>query len=268
MAIITLLTDFGLSDNYAGIMKGVICTICPDATIIDITHQVPPQDIEAAAYSLQTAYRFFPRDTIHLVVVDPGVGGQRRIIAARTARGIFIAPDNGILGPVLDEEPVDAVVVVENADLFLHPVSRTFHGRDIFAPVAAHLALNGDLDLLGSRIPPRTIVRMKVDAPEIMEDGSLQGTIIAVDRFGNLITNIGIQKIAAIFGSPEVMRIVVDIKGKRVAGISEIYQSVAQGAPLALIGSGGMLEISVNGGSAGAYFNASRGDKIRLYCET
>lgn len=258
MPLITLLTDFGLSDNYVGVMKGVICAICPDATIIDLTHQIPPQDITVAAYSLMTAYRFFPDYSVHLAVVDPGVGSGRDIIAMRTGRGFFIAPDNGLLSPVIDAETVYGAVAVKNAELFLHPVSSTFHGRDIFAPAAAHLAVSGDLDRLGPRIALGNLVRLDILSPEVTKDG-ITGKIIAVDRFGNLVTNISIREITGLQSDVSIV-----LRGKRIEGISHTYASVDRGVPLALIGSGDMLEISVNRGDAGLYFNAGIGEIVQV----
>ena len=141
MSIITLLTDFGGRDTYVGVMHGVIHGINPRATVVDLCHEVPPQDLRTAAFHLATAYRYFPAEAIHVVVVDPGVGSARRPMAVRASHGTFVAPDNGLLSPVLAREPVEAIVELSNPEFWLMPVSATFHGRNVFAPVAAHLSL-------------------------------------------------------------------------------------------------------------------------------
>lgn len=263
-AVITLLTDFGLSDPYAGVMKGVILSVLPSAKIVDMSHQIAPQDIAGAAYVLYSAYRYFPQNTVYVVVVDPGVGGDRRIVAVKTGSRIFVAPDNGVLTPVVDAEAGAHAVSVENPDYFCHPVSRTFHGRDIFSPVAAHLAAGKPPARFGPSLSVNDLVRLDVSAPAMDADGCLAGTVIAVDRFGNLITNIGINDIYAAFGGDAEHRVKVRIDDGEIAGICETYQSVPQNRPLAIIGSGDMLEISINGGNAAGYFLKGRGDKIRV----
>lgn len=268
MPVISLLTDFGLSDPYAGIMKGVIVSICPDARIIDISHEVAPQDVHGAAYVLAAAYPYFPPGTIHVAVVDPGVGGSRRIIAARTASGVFLAPDNGLLTLVLDEQEPVAVCRVENPGIFLHPVSRTFHGRDIFAPAAARLACGMEMAKLGAPVPARSLARLDFGPPPRPdENGRLKGAIIAVDRFGNLVSNIREADLESAFGSRYAggKGICVQVAGRVVSGICGAYQEVPEGAPLAIIGSTGRLEISVNAGNACRYFGAGRNSLVTVW---
>lgn len=266
MSVIALLTDFGLSDPYVGVMKGVILSVSPSAQVVDLAHGVAPQDIAGAAYSLYSAYPYFPDNTVFTVVVDPGVGSGRRIVSLRTGRGIFLAPDNGVLTPVMDRETIHEAVSVENPEYFLHPVSRTFHGRDIFAPAAARLAAGVALSHFGPELSVSALVRLDVAPPEMDTDGCLAGTVIAVDRFGNLITNIGRGDITAAFGDAAAESLKTIIGGFEINGLSETYQSVPQNAPLVVFGSGDMLEISVNGGNAASDFGKSRGDRVLVTC--
>lgn len=271
MPVISLLTDFGLTDPYVGIMKGVISSVCPEARIIDITHRIAPQDVEDAAYILSASYPYFPKDTVHVAVVDPGVGSRRRIVAVKTEAGVFIAPDNGLLSLVLEEQSVLAVFCVENPDIFIHPVSRTFHGRDIFAPAAARLACGMKIEDLGDRIDDNSLVRFDFGSPPgLDEKGMLCGSIIAVDRFGNLISNIRRQDIKEAFGACVSFRqqICVYAGGRIIRGISDSYISVSKGAPLAIIGSSGRLEISVNAGSAETKLKLGRKHRVAVFlCE-
>lgn len=265
MPVISLLTDFGLSDPYAGIMKGVIASVCPDARIIDITHQVAPGDVYGAAYALAAACPYFPADTVHVAVVDPGVGSGRRIISVKTGAGTFLAPDNGLLSLVADKHPISAAYSVENPDIFIHPVSTTFHGRDIFAPAAAHLACGMDMSELGRPVSEKSLVRLDPGPPpEPDENGRLCGSVIAVDRFGNLITNIGRADIDKAFGSAAAAGkdICISAGDRIIRGISESYSSVPEGVLLALIGSTGRLEISVNADSAASQLNLGRKDRV------
>src|SRR5689334_17865447 len=182
-----MLTDFGTRDHYAGTMKGVALSICPDATLVDISHDVPSHDVIAGALELAAAYKYFPAGTIFLVVVDPGVGSARRGIAADTGEYRFVAPDNGVLTVVLDETPAKRIVELSERKYARPTVSRTFEGRDRFAPAAAWLARGIDLAALGRAA--KTIQRL--DLPKAQEgDGGLTGAVVRVDRFGNLITNI------------------------------------------------------------------------------
>ncbi|MCD6224235.1 MAG: SAM-dependent chlorinase/fluorinase, partial [Deltaproteobacteria bacterium] len=190
MSIITLLTDFGVEDEYVGIMKGVILSINPSSTIVDITHQIAPQDIIAAAYRIKFSYKYFPEKTVHLVIVDPGVGSGRPLLAAKIQGHFFLAPDNGILTPLLDDGDIDTLVFVENSEYFLDSVSQTFHGRDIFAPVAAHISKGIDIMELGKLADIKSLARLSVEKPFIADNGELSGIIVSIDRFGNLITNI------------------------------------------------------------------------------
>ncbi len=192
--VITLLTDFGYQDAYVGIMKGVIAGINPLANIIDICHNVPPQDIFNGAYLLYTAYKYFPKDTIHVAIVDPGVGSKRDIVCIKTKDSFFLVPNNGILSFIVQEEKPNGIFRVTNNKYFLPTTSNTFHGRDIFAPVAAHLSLGIKPQLLGIKINQLTL--LDIPKPTSKKTGLLEGQIIYIDRFGNLITNIKREHIA------------------------------------------------------------------------
>ncbi|MFH1215600.1 MAG: SAM-dependent chlorinase/fluorinase [Pseudomonadota bacterium] len=242
--LITLTTDFGLSDEYVGVMKGVIHSHCPDAVIVDLTHNVRPQDIRQAAIILAASYRFFPKGSIHLIVVDPGVGTSRRIVLLQTDKQLFLLPDNGTATLL---PPPEAAYEVTEKHLFLSPVSRTFHGRDIFAPVAAHLACGLLPEQTGCRIDPDSLVRLPF--PPLQKKGKrLRGSVIDIDHFGNLITNID-RKTAENFFPDSVHRLIVSIGSLSLQGISSSYGSVLPGRPVALFGSRDYLEISINRGN-------------------
>lgn len=259
--VIALLTDFGLEDNYVGTMKAVIAVINPGAGVIDVTHGVRPQDITGGAFMLSSSYKYFPEGAIFVVVVDPGVGGERRVLCAQTGKHIFLAPDNGVLGSVLSEESeenVVSLVEVSNPKFFLPDVSGTFHGRDIFAPVAAHLSLGVNPARLGPRI--NEFKRLDVPGPVNAADGTLSGEVIYVDRFGNLITNIDRARIEA--GDARVLS--VTIGKKEIEGLSATYSDGRPGETLALIGSSGYLEIAENCGNACESLGCSRGEKVTV----
>ena len=261
-AIITLTTDFGLADGYVAAMKGVILSINPDANLVDISHDVRPQNVAEGAFVLGTTCHSFPEGTIHLAVVDPGVGTDRRAIVLKTSQAFFVAPDNGLLANVLSDASHGSAasgalgvgleaVAITNPRYWRSPVSATFHGRDIFAPVAAHLSLGTPLAEFGERIP--SIVMPPQSLTKRRPDGSLAGRIIHIDRFGNLITSIR---------QPELPKgtISVLITGHTLKGLRGTY---AEGEGLiALVGSSGYLEIAVNGGSARELTGAEVGDEV------
>lgn len=262
MAIITLLTDFGLQDEYVGLMKAVIASINPKASIIDITHGIDSQDIVQAAYILKSAYPYFPPGGIHVVVVDPGVGSQRRAIAVKCPNGIFVAPDNGVLSLVLEGNRIESAVKITDSSFFRQPVSHTFHGRDIFAPVAGHLSLGIDISRLGPRISSRQLAVIDLPRPGVRSDRVLYGQIVARDRFGNLLTNIDADQLTR-FCRPELwQRLAIKIAHRTIDGICETYACVAPENLLAAIGSRGYLEISVNRGDAGRILKVSKGEPV------
>ena len=259
--IVTLLTDFGLEGPYAAAMKGVILSINPGARLVDISHQIEPGAVSRAALLLKETVPFFPSGTIHLAVVDPGVGGSRRAIAAATADGFFVGPDNGIFWPVIsDAGPTDIIHLTESR-YFLPDVSNTFHGRDIFAPVAAHLSLGAAIRRMGPMIEDP--VRLDLQKPHVAAD-VLTGEVVRADRFGNLITNIDQKTLKGFLGTAKPVFRVGDLT---VEGLNHAYSDKAEGALLALIGSSCQLEISVNRGRAcGAVVGENaEGMKVRVF---
>ena len=255
--IITLLTDFGSADVFVGVMKGVILGMAPQVHVVDLTHEVPPQAVAVAAFLLETAWREFPPGTIHLVVVDPGVGSSRRPLAAEGPHGRFVAPDNGVLSPILQAGEATALHALTRPEFFRQPVSRTFHGRDIFAPVAAHLANGVSLAALGP--PVSDPVRLDLPRPESLPDGGATGQVLHVDRFGNLITNLPEVLFAAERGVP-----VVAVAGRLIRGLADSYAQVPAGRPGAIVGSAGTLEVFVPGGSAAATLGVTRGAAVTV----
>ena len=260
--IVTLLTDFGTTDTYAGVMKGVILRALPDAGIIDLTHGVPAQDVRAGAFHLLSAYRYFPPGTVHLVIVDPGVGSNRRIIAADAGEHRFLGPDNGVLWPALVDAGLKGAVAV-HAEVIrraqgaaLPPgarVSSTFHGRDKFAPVACLLARGERLECLGE--PLRDMVTLPLPEPETRDDGAVIGEVIHIDAFGNLVTNIRRGKL------PDAS-VTFEVRERAIVGVAETYVSKATGELMALYGSSGRIEISVRDGNAAALLSATIGDAV------
>lgn len=263
MPVITLLTDFGTADEYVGVMKGVILSLCPSAEVVDLTHGIPPRDPVWAAYILDAGYRYFPPGTIHLVVVDPGVGTDRAILAAEVGDYLVVAPDNGVLTRLLMSNDLGRVVSVTNPDFFRPRVSRTFHGRDIFAPVAAHLALGVDLDRLGPEVDPRrgATVQLDLPVPEPRPDGELVGTVVGSDRFGNLMTNIDEETLATWAGGGQPVLLIGE---QRIVGLSSSFADVPPGTPLMIVNSREFLEIAINGGSAEIALGLRRGERVRL----
>lgn len=263
--MITLITDFGAQDEYAGVMKGVILSINRNARIVDITHQIEPQDVVGAAITLNASFRYFPKGSIHVVVVDPGVGTNRNILALSVVGGhFFIAPDNGVLTPVIETEKIEAVIRVENASYFRKPVSRTFHGRDIFAPVAAHLTRGTPLTDLGPSVDLSSLVRLEIQKSYEKTDRELIGTIIWIDRFGNLITNIHEIDVKNFMEKNPRSVVAVILENETIVGLSDSYQGVEDGKPVAVIGSRGYLEVAIRCGNASQYFTSERGDSISV----
>ncbi len=242
--IITLITDFGTLDPYVGIIKGVILGLNKEAKIVDITHEVPPGDVFEAAIILKDASSHFPRGTVHVVVVDPGVGTSRRPLALVTDGFFFVAPDNGLLWPLALETRLATFIHLNKAEFFRHPISNTFHGRDVFAPVAAHLSLGIDPFEMGH--PITDPVKLKLPFPK-QEANVLKGQIIRIDRFGNLITNIDESSLSKFLTGEDCS---ISVGPFRIHGISSAYGNVRIGEELAIIGSSGLLEISINRGRA------------------
>ena len=256
--IITLLTDFGLKGPYVASMKGVILSINPRCTLVDITHQMNPHDIREGAFILGQVFSAFPKGTIHLSVVDPGVGSTRRPILIVTQNYLFVGPDNGLFTVALRREGVKEAIVLTNREFFLPEVSATFHGRDIFAPVAAHLSLG---------IKPGSFGRVvnswqEISFPEpVRRRGTFTGEIIHIDAFGNLVSNIDRESLGEFSkGRPVAIR-----AGKRtLLGLKKGYWEAKKDEPVALIGSGGFLEIAVREGNAEKVLKVRRGDRVVL----
>lgn len=260
MATITLTTDFGNDSWFVGTMKGVIASICPHATVIDLNHGVAPFDIHAGAFSLLASYRYFPDTTVHVVVIDPGVGSVRRPIVVTADKYSFIAPDNGVLTPIVSHNKT-TVYHATNTDLFLNPISNTFHGRDIFAPLAAHLASGIPASTSGPQIDnPVTIddlqIIFSVSTPDTK--GQMLATIMYVDRFGNLITNVPGDLIT------DSVSVTLDQPPFHITGLRNSFDAVAPGNPLLIAGSSGFLELAVNQGNAAERFRLTRGDTITI----
>jgi S-adenosylmethionine hydrolase len=254
--VVALLTDFGTRDHYVGAMKGVALGICPDATLVDITHDVAPHDVLGGALELAASYRYFPPGAIFLVVVDPGVGSPRRAIAAEAGGYRFVAPDNGVLSVVFEEQPPARVVELAEARYALPAVSRTFEGRDRFAPAAAWLAAGIELAAFG---PPVTdIQRLDLPKPRIADDG-IVGEVLRVDRFGNLMTNIDRGTFERLSPRASVVHI-----GSRRTLVVSTYADARAGELCALFGSSEHLEIAVNGGSAERSLGAGRGAIVAI----
>ena len=262
--LIALLTDFGTADYFVGAMKGAILSVNPGAQIVDITHEIPAHDVEAGAFTLLAAYENFPPATVHVAVVDPGVGSQRRPLLVSSARGSFVGPDNGIFSYILDREP-DARVLHLTAENYFRPqVSATFHGRDIFAPVAAALTLGVAPDELGAQTA--SVVRLAPLRPQQDENGATRARIINVDRFGNLITNITPDDLTE-ESLARGARLVVGGAGGKREEISSFRRFFAAGQDeeiFAIWGSAGFLEIAAFRDSAARRLNAQRGDTITI----
>jgi S-adenosylmethionine hydrolase len=258
--IITLLTDFGTTDPYVAAMKGVALSVNPDLQLVDISHEINPHDVAEAGYIVTMSYGYFPPGTVHAAVVDPGVGSERRILAAEVAGQVLMAPDNGLLTMALAQSPPSRVVNVTNADYFHHPVSMTFHGRDVFAPVAAHLTLGVDLGEMGAEV--QDYERLEAATASVSKL-AIDGQVIHVDRFGNLVTNITRSDIAAFHGE-EHTALRVHIAAEEIAGVSRTYAEVGLGELLAVVGSTGLLEISANRGSAADVLGVGRRAQVRV----
>lgn len=263
--IITLTTDFGLSDEYVGVMKGVILSRAPDARIVDLTHAVPPQDIRLAAYIIAAAHKYFPANTLHVIVVDPGVGSNRRIILLQAKGRLFLAPDNGVLTLLLSEKNFQAAFEVTCNHLFLSPVSDTFHGRDIFAPVAAHLAAGLPPEKVGPSLARKELTTLPLPKVHIdSTNNTVSGNVIGIDHFGNLITNIHQEDYRKLPPALLDKKISVVIGNTTIPGIHTSYAIAPPGTLLALFGSRGYLEIACNLGNAAQHLNAAQDDTVTL----
>jgi S-adenosylmethionine hydrolase len=254
--VITLTTDFGQADGYVAAMRGAILSICPQAEVVDVSHEVRPQAVQQAAYLLAFVAPYFPPGTVHVAVVDPGVGTQRRAVAVHGGRALYVAPDNGLLGLVLAQDPPREAVDLVEARFHLPEVSATFHGRDIFAPAAAHLACGTDLHEMGPSIPVADLCPLPPARLQRDEEGRWQAQVLHVDRFGNLITNLRAGE------GPPSPTIVAG--GARIEGLSQTFADVAVGQLVAYKGSSGYLEIAVRQGSAARRLGLDVGDPVTI----
>jgi hypothetical protein len=255
--VIALLSDFGTRDHYAGTMKGVMIGICPDVTLIDITHDITPHDVMEGALQLAASCRYFPSGTIFLVVVDPGVGSLRKGIAAEAGEYRFVAPDNGVLTAVFKELPPKRVVELTERRYARPTVSRTFEGRDRFAPAAAWLAKGIQLSALGRSITSY----QQVEIPQPVAGDALAGVVLLIDRFGNLVTNIDRRTFEAFSRGQSVA---LSVAGHPVAGVVATYADIHSGEVCALFGSSEHLEFAVNGGSAADALGVARGAPVEI----
>ncbi|PEN13927.1 hypothetical protein CRI94_07680 [Longibacter salinarum] len=279
--MITLTTDFGTSDGYVAAMKGVMLSIHPEARLVDVTHQIEPQDVMEAAFVLRTTVPYFPSGTVHLVVVDPGVGTDRRAVAVRSGKQWFVGPDNGVFPLVMDDAEPDEILELDQPEVWRSDApSTTFHGRDIFAPVAAHLDTGRDPSDIGTPVEGLRPLRW---AMPITDSHSVQGYVAHVDRFGNCITNIRRQTLVRTGLNDENANpadeaqhtgdtISIDdlpalkayVGNAVIRDLHRTYGAVADGDPLLLFGSSGFLEVAVNAGSAAELLNIRKGDSIKV----
>jgi S-adenosyl-L-methionine hydrolase (adenosine-forming) len=262
--IITLTTDFGLNDHFVGTMKGVILNIAPHAEIVDICHSVQPYDILDGALALAEAYNYFPTRTVHVVVVDPGVGSARRPIIASSDRHNFVAPDNGVLSLMYAREERLHVRHVSSDHYFLQPISNTFHGRDIFAPVAAYLAKGLDHEKFGPEISD--YVRFNAPRPKAVDAKTLRGVVLKVDRFGNLISNFMPNDVPALFNG-QATGFKINVGKREVTSVRTSYTEGAPGEVFAIIGSMGYLEIAANRAAANQLTGAAKGSEVSIVLE-
>ncbi len=257
--IIALLTDFGLQDHFVAVMKAVILNITRAVEFVDISHQIIPQGVKEASLLLFSSFRYFPKGTIFLVVVDPGVGSRRKAIAVKTKNYYFVAPDNGVLSLALEKEQIERIVSLQNPTYFLKPVSFTFQGRDIFSPVAGHLAKGVNISLFGRSI--EKIEKLDIASP-VQKNNKLIGQIIYIDRFGNLVSNL---KKEQFFNFLKGKNFLAFLNKKRIERFYPYYALAGEDEPFFIEGSLSFLEVSLREKSACRYFKAEPGEKITIY---
>jgi S-adenosylmethionine hydrolase len=258
---IVLLTDFGFRDSYVGVMKGVISGITHGAEVIDLSHNIMPHDVAEAAFVLSASYRYFPEDSIFVCVVDPGVGTDRAVLCARVGEMYVLAPDNGLLSVLSEEREPDEIRRVTAEEYFLTDTGATFHGRDVFAPVAAHLACGLEMQKLGPKMARAR--KLRLPKPLMAADGSMRGEIIYIDQFGNLITNVRQATLRRSF-SGSIGELEVTVKRRKVSGVCNAYGDKPEGELVALVGSSGYLEVAINQGSAARALGCEKGDTVTI----
>jgi len=259
--IVTFTTDFGMRDAYVASMKGVVLGLAPGARLVDVTHDIEPGDTLGAALVVEEARRWFPAGTVHVVVVDPGVGTERRALAVRARGQTFVGPDNGVLDPVRTEDMAARVRSLESPRFRLPSVSATFHGRDVFAPAAAHLAAGRRFEGVG---PPVTDPVALEGFRTVRRGGSLTGSVLRVDRFGNLVTSVTGRDLRDAFDAVPFPTLDIRVDGRLVDETAATYGLARPEVPFALMGSGGRLEIAVRDGSAAAVLEARRGAEVTV----
>jgi hypothetical protein len=261
MSLITLLTDFGAGSPYVAAMKGVILSVNPSVTLVDLTHAVPPQDVRQGALVLEDVAPYFPPGTVHVAVVDPGVGTSRAILYAEIGPQRYVAPDNGLLSRLSRTTPPSRIVRLTNPDYWLRPLSATFHGRDIMAPVAARLSLGLDATKLGETVESLVLL----DWPPVRQSpGRIEGAILRIDSFGNLITNITAAMLATI---PPGASMHATCQGRTIDAWVQTYAQATAGNPVVLLGSSDHLEVAIAGGSAATVLRARVGDEVVVMWE-
>jgi len=265
-APIAILTDFGYRDHYVGVLKGVIDTIAPEARVIDISHGIPPQSVVAGAMALQQSWRFFPKQTVFLVIVDPGVGSARKPLAIETRAGArFVGPDNGVMSLAGNDAGILQIVELREPKYRLKEVSSTFHGRDVFAPAAAWLSTGVRLSALG----PATDKMKHLSIPlATRRDDTISGEVIYLDGFGNMVTNIPRAMLDELAGSFRASRLLVRIETGATMEIFQAYADAPTGVPLALLGSFELLEIAIRDGSAASFFGSGEGAPVTVIAST
>lgn len=256
--IVALLSDFGAQDAYVGTMKGAILCACPEATLVDVLHEVPAHDVAAGALALDGAYPHFPAGTVFVAVVDPGVGSARRPLVVGAGRWLFVGPDNGLFTFVLEAHPSAPVRLVANPLLHREPVCPVFHGRDVFGPAAGHLARGLPLEDVGPAVSDPVLLP---PAPKSRAADGWEGVVIHVDRFGTLVTNLLERDLLSLAGADPVGRLEVTLAGRSVPLVRS-YCDVEPGAPCALVGSSGRLEVAVHRGRADALCAATKGARV------
>lgn len=262
--VVTLTTDFGISDHFVGVMKGVIISINPEVELVDLCHSVNSYDVFDAAFTLAQSYRYFPSDTIHLVVIDPGVGTARRPILARTMESKFVAPDNGVLSLIYEREESVEVRHITSDHYFLNPVSNTFHARDIFSPVVGWLSKGVEVDKFGD--PITDYAKFSSPKPKQVSESLIKGVTLKVDKFGNVITNITPQDVPQLFSdNPPPFKIIIN--SQEVTRLNLAYSMGKPSEIFAIVGSSGFLEICTNRGSAAKALNVSRGAEVGVMIE-
>jgi S-adenosyl-L-methionine hydrolase (adenosine-forming) len=257
--VVTLTTDFGTSDHFVGVMKGVILNINPEVELVDLCHNVNSYDVFDAAYTIAQSYRYFPNDTIHLVVIDPGVGNARRPILLRTMEHKFVAPDNGVLSLIYEREESVEVRHITAEHYFLNPLSNTFHARDIFSPVVGWLSKGVEVDKFGD--PITDYAKFASPKPKQVSESLIKGVTIKVDKFGNVITNITPQDVPQLFSdNPPSFKIIIN--SQEVTKLNLAYSMGKPSEIFAIVGSSGFLEICTNRGSAAKALNVTRGAEV------